>query len=633
MALLTENLSTTIQDGNPGHAAGHNSTNQVIKNIVLKFNEKIGDTADTLPAVATLVSQLQAKLSAIQLVIGDGTNDINSVISNVTELLAVFTDYQEGLSVAQQLASKQTASQVNALIDSAKYTASQIKTLYESVITYDSAPTVASTNLLKSGAVASALSSKANADLSNVTGTVPASSLPTRSIQYYTAGANDAQGNPTFVINAADKQTLANDLSPYLPASGASDKTSRKIFNILDYYTDYASTTDDAAFAACVTACVADQGIMHLRTRPGKSSIVLTQPQTIRPADTKSEIEFSIEAFNSPISWKGVSGTATAPMEILKIIGVRRSKFTRLRVLAPSDSTITNLALVSLDTANASGTTGSVNQNSTTNLTFDTCDFYAGKGVNNVCMLLGNVSGGGGDISQIVYLNCGFTGGADNGLGQHTGAQNAIAGQKGIWVKGRNTLNITLNTGIFSYLEKGYSNEGGGNGAISMTNMVWSHCAYDCYINSVQNYTFVNCRSEDSIRALFVTDSVDSPQIMYTNCIWDNLVTSSGNAFRVGRPGVLTIIGGAMNNSYTSYDARLIQCNNYDAGPGGNVLQKGLLQMRGVQIQGAAATPFFTIEGDNETPSAPRWRVEVKNCPAISATNRIIGYYSNRDTQ
>lgn len=401
----------------------------------------------------------------------------------------------------------------------------------------------------------------------------------------------------------------------------------------LSDYFDLTATHDSVAIQAAINDAINLKKKLILGPRPD-GTLRMATGVTAQPVNTQSSIFLDIE-FQKPVTYIGGSDTT-----VFKLIGVRDSKVVDGTIYLPGSGTVAGAVGWQVDTASASGT-GGVNQSSATGIYFLGGGCYLGNGINNKGVLLGLVSGGGGDVSGIIFQNFNVNSAADNGQGQHLGAENCIAGQVAFDSRGRNTLNISVKNSTLAYLDKAFDNSGGGNGAWDFTNVVTSHCRLEYKIGNVQNYTWNWCRSEDSIQALHVTASNDSPSLQWNNCIWDNMVRNAqGQAFYFERPGIYQFNGGTMNNSYVlaadgttynGYDSRLFRLNNFSGDPAGTTaFRKGLFEVRGMKIQGKPAVPFFSVEGDT---AAPRTRIYVRNVAALSSSNLIDGYYANRDTQ
>lgn len=395
--------------------------------------------------------------------------------------------------------------------------------------------------------------------------------------------------------------------------------TYQQEFNLASYI-DLSSGNDDAAFAQCIQDAREEKGSVTFKGRIDRM-LRLTQPQIIQPFDTDSEIRMPITS-HIPIEWVGGSNQT-----VFTFLGLRACTITDLQIAIRGNAT----DVTCIDLRTGTGVNGGPGRNSTTGLNFNGGGNYLGSGQGNIGVRMGFESPGPADISQIFFDNYNTNSAADNGAGQHTGAQNCIARQYGFRNQGHNTLNVGFKGCILAYLNSGYDNTNG-NGAVTFENMVTSHCRMEYRIGGVQNYTWTGCRSEDSINAIHVTDSNDTPIMKFDHCLWDNLIGENGRGFYFQRPALVSFIGGAIQNAYESYDSRLMRFDNFDGAPERSPFRKGLFQAQGTAVQGNAGTPFYSIEGDSETPSAPRFRVDVKNCPILNAQNLVTGFYTDRNT-
>ncbi|WP_158828536.1 hypothetical protein [Mucilaginibacter lacusdianchii] len=247
--------------------------------------------------------------------------------------------------------------------------------------------------------------------------------------------------------------------------------------------------------------------------------------------------------------------TGPANTSCIKVVGVRFSTWMGVKI---GLGTAPGLIGIDLDTDNQS--------HSTSHITFVGCHIGLGKGIGQTAWRLGHVSGGGADISDLLWEGCSVFGNYGN----------IVSGQKGWHIEGANTLqNVWLNC-FGAFLDKMFSNTSGpgatgtGNGACYFFGMGTSQNNNDFDISNAQTYLISGGRFESGKRVLTVNNSNVSPSIIFQGTEINDYGPTDGVLFYLDMPCSLKLDGLNIGSGrHPAYDNRMITC--YGGGNGAGI--------------------------------------------------------------
>ena len=216
----------------------------------------------------------------------------------------------------------------------------------------------------------------------------------------------------------------------------------KAVFDVTAYgATGNGSTDDRAAIQAAIDAAATAQGTLHF---PPPSNYYRINSTLNFQHPVNNQAFFDVEAtgnWNLCIIYHGANSQPAT-----KWIGLKAGAIRGLKVKVASG--ITGVVCFEIGTTAAA--------ESTSSFTFYDCSAALNSGINNQGFRLGEVEGGGRDVSQISFINCKVDG-SDTGV-----AQTHYAGQVGFNCSGANTLAHTWVGGSAIFCETAVKVEQGG---------------------------------------------------------------------------------------------------------------------------------------------------------------------------
>lgn len=343
-------------------------------------------------------------------------------------------------------------------------------------------------------------------------------------------------------------------------------------------------------------------------------SFRLTQTWDLQPPSGKNEFYLDIEAHGVPrgqLQYDGPEGTAC-----ISAIGHRFGIWSGIKIALANTP-----GLIAFDLDTKSAENGQPAMDSTTHNTYLNCHVALGSLLdqNQKGWRIGYESGGGGDISDLTFINTSVFG--------RFGAPNA--NDYGWQIYGGNVLQNTWTNPFTAFCGKGYSNVSDvqgktGNGASYFYGAGSSQNLLDFEIGNSQSYLIAGGRGESGKQILHVTQGNISPAISFQGCQWDdyqgvsNFGGGSDNLFFLDMPASLSIDNcNIKSGRWGSYSSNMIKAY----GPGGQGLF-GTIMVRGGGIQSAGSS-FINTGSD------PTWVKRIDTVKRLDSQGRTIAMFDN----
>lgn len=326
------------------------------------------------------------------------------------------------------------------------------------------------------------------------------------------------------------------------------------------------------------------------------SGFRVTRTLIVNP-DHGTEVYIDMEGQGIPrqqIIYEGAAGTVC-----FDLYGLRMSEWKGIKVAMKSGK-----AAFNVDTK---GTASSTSFN-----TFINCHvalYQAGQRG----FRIGNQSLNGGDISDLMFINCSV-------FGTYQPGSNQI----GWLIEGNNTLHNQWSGGFGSGLSVMISNmsdpgtSSTGNGACYIYGLGASSNELDFNIGNTQNWLISGGRYESGKRFMNVTWNNKSPAIKIEGVKIDDYGPSDGTLFYIDMPCSLELNASINSGSWPAYNQNMIKLGG---GQYGSQVGIGKLMVTGGGIE--ASDPFYSFVNDTE------WRIYVKGVGRLSDDEVNIGFMND----
>ena len=342
----------------------------------------------------------------------------------------------------------------------------------------------------------------------------------------------------------------------------------------------------------------------------------LTETLEMKPYSTNQEFYLDIEAHGIPrrqIRYDGPEGTPC-----IRTIAHRYGLWTGVKIALENK---VGLIAFDIDTLNPGANNIPPSRGSNTHNTYINCHVAMGNMVNQnqKGWRIGYESGGGGDISDLSWINSSVYG--------HGGLTNE--NDYGWHIYGGNTLQNTWTNAFGAFLGKMYSNisdvpDKTGNGASYFFGTGTSQNLIDFEIGNSQSYLISGGRFESGKQVIKVGNSNISPAITLNGVNIDDYEGIKNNGdnnqrclFYLDMPGSLSLDNVNIKaGRWDAYNENMIVAN----GGGGNQVI-GRILVRGGAIQ--ATDKFY------KTGTEPAWVVDIKTVARLDASGRAISMFTN----
>lgn len=427
-----------------------------------------------------------------------------------------------------------------------------------------------------------------NADLS-----VPTKDAVRDKIESLAAGsAHTIENENSALTQRGTLNFLGNGVTAADDAGGAETEVTipgiiqNKEFNVMDYGATGDGTTDDlAALQAAVNAAIAADGRLIIPA----PSVGYRITNTLVIGDGSGFIWIDIDMMASERG-KGIIYDGPDDDVAIQIVGLKAGRIEGIKLKLATG--VTGTDAVQIGTSASAGSTSS--------FTISNMEIEINNGVDNRGVVLGTPTGGGNDVSQILFQNCSVWGVLDSGA----------TGQVGFVNEGTNTLELTWVSGAVVYLETGVKVTSGG--AMDFFGFGGSHCDKFFHFVGANNFNIFGGRFEVGEIFVDVDGSTNAPMVNIDGPVLGDFHPGDGFIFIFDAPGTFTI-----NNIKIEDETNITGPIVSLGGDGGSFFANG----------GAIRCTSATMTNVSATTG---WKLNIKDVHQINEFGQHIGYFKNQ---